>query len=37
VKGLQKLKVLSLNFDLNYIENEGGKYVGDAIKDLEQL
>lgn len=31
------LKTLYLNFDLNYIETEGGKLIGEGIKGLEEL
>ena len=28
---------MELNFDFNYIKNEGGKYIGNMLKNLRKL
>lgn len=37
IKRMTGLKILTLNFDFNYIENEGGQLLGKAIINLNQL
>ena len=37
VKRMTALQILALNFDFNYIENEGGKLLGKAITNLTRL
>ncbi len=34
---MQTLKSLSVNFDFNYIKNEGAKEIGQMLKKLPQL
>lgn len=37
VKRWTALKILTLNFDFNYIENEGGELIGKALPTLTDL
>ncbi len=34
---MKNLQSLSLNFDFNYIKNDGGKYIGAMLGNLKQL
>jgi len=31
------LRILTLNFDFNYIDTEGGQHIGDAVQNLENV